>query len=111
MYVSLNKQLPRLTVEDSSDLIRYLRRLKTSREIEAFKRCNRIADYAFSRVREAARPGVTEIELAAIMESAFQEHGISVETAGRTRGIAFFMSGPVDSAKACLPANFSRLRG
>jgi Xaa-Pro dipeptidase len=110
MYVSLKKQLPRLTVEDSSDLIRYLRRLKTSREIEAFKRCNRIADYAFSRVREAASPGVTEIELAAIMESAFQEHGVSVEAAGRARGYAFVMSGPVNSANAWLPANFSTRR-
>jgi Xaa-Pro aminopeptidase len=110
MYVSLKKQLPRLTVEDSSDLIRYLRQLKTSREIEAFKRCNRIADYAFSRVREAARPGVTEIELAAIMESAFQERGVSVEAAGRARGYAFVMSGPVNSASAWLPANFSTRR-
>jgi Xaa-Pro aminopeptidase len=110
MYDSLKKQLPRLTVEDSSDLIRYLRRLKTSREIEAFKRCNRIADYAFSRVREAARPGVTEIELAAIMESAFQERGVSVEAAGRARGYAFVMSGPVNSANAWLPANFSTRR-
>ena len=110
MYESLNKQLPRLTVGDGSDLIRYLRQLKTPREIEAFKRCNRIADYAFSRVREAARPGVTEIELAAIMESAFQEHGISVETAGRARGYAFVMSGPVNSANAWLPANFSTRR-
>jgi Xaa-Pro dipeptidase len=110
MCVSLKKQLPRLTVEDSSDLIRYLRRLKTSREIEAFKRCNRIADYAFSRVREAAGPGVTEIELAAIMESAFQERGVSVEAAGRARGYAFVMSGPVNSANAWLPANFSTRR-
>jgi Xaa-Pro aminopeptidase len=110
MYVSLKKQLPRLMVEDSSDLIRYLRRLKTSREIEAFKRCNRIADYAFTRVREAARPGVTEIELAAIMESAFQERGVSVEAAGRARGYAFVMSGPVNSANAWLPANFSTRR-
>jgi Xaa-Pro aminopeptidase len=110
MYISLNKQLPRLTVEDSSDLIRYLRRLKTAGEIEAFKRCNRIADYAFSRVREAARPGVTEIELAAIMESAFQERGVSIEAAGRARGYAFVMSGPVNSANAWLPANFSTRR-
>ena len=110
MYESLNKQLPRLTVQDGSDLIRSLRQLKTSREIEAFKRCNRIADYAFSRVREAARPGVTEIELAAIMESAFQERGVSVEAAGRARGYAFVMSGPVNSANAWLPANFSTRR-
>jgi Xaa-Pro dipeptidase len=110
MYVSLNKQLPRLGMQDGSDLIRYLRRLKTPQEVEAFKRCNRIADYAFSRVREAARPGVMEIELAAILESTFQEHGISVEAAGRARGYAFVMSGPVNSTNAWLPANFSTQR-
>src|SRR3984893_13621799 len=110
MYESLNKQLPRMTVEDGSDLIRYLRRLKTAGEIEGFKPCNRIADYAFSRVREAARPGVTEIELAAIMEPALQELGVAVEAAGRARGYAFVMSGPVNSANAWLPANFSTRR-
>jgi Xaa-Pro aminopeptidase len=110
MYLSLSKQLPRLSMQDGSDLIRNSRRLKTSPEIDAFRRCNRIADYAFSRVREAARPGVTEIEVATIMESAFQEHGISVETASRARGYAFVMSGPVNSANAWLPANFSTRR-
>ena len=110
LYVALAKQLPRLTMQDGSDLIRALRRLKTPMEIEAFKRCNRIADYAFSQVREAARPGVTEIELAAIMESAFQEHGLCVEAASRARGYAFVMSGPANSANAWLPANFSTRR-
>src|ERR1700759_5657277 len=89
MYISLSKQLPRLSVEDGSDLIRNARRLKTPLEIDAFRRCNRIADYAFSRAREAVRPGVMEIEVAAIMEWAFQENGICVEAAGRRRGHAF----------------------
>src|SRR5260370_21157967 len=44
------------------------------------------------------------------MESAFQERGISVEAAGRARGYAFVMSGPVNSANAWLPANFSTRR-
>jgi Xaa-Pro aminopeptidase len=110
MYISLGRQLPRLSMQDGSDLIRNSRRLKTLPEIEAFRRCNRIADYAFSRAREAVHPGVSEIEVAAIMESAFQEHGISVETVGRARGYAFVMSGPVNSANAWLPANFSTRR-
>ena len=110
MYLSLTKPLPRLSMQDGSDLIRNLRRLKTPREIDAFRRCNRIADYAFGRAREAARIGVTEIEVAAIMESAFQAYGISVETASRARGYAFVMSGPVNSTNAWLPANFSTRR-
>jgi Xaa-Pro dipeptidase len=107
MFVSLAKVLPRATVQDGSELLRDLRKLKTPEQIKAFKRCNRIADYAFSRAREAASPGVKEIELAALMEAAFQEHGIAREGVSRARGYAFVMSGPLNSANAWLPANFS----
>src|SRR5258708_28952325 len=44
------------------------------------------------------------------MDSSLQERGLSVEDAGRVRGYAFFMSGPVNSANAWLPANFSTRR-
>lgn len=107
IFEALSRALPRMNFKDFSDLVRDLRRIKTQEEVGFLRRCNQIAGHAFSRGRERAKPGAKEIEVAAAIESAFQEFGVGYEGTYRARGYAFAMSGPVNSGNAWLPANFS----
>jgi Xaa-Pro aminopeptidase len=110
LFKALSSALPRMNFKDFSDLIRDLRRIKTRDEIESLRRCNQIAAHAFARARERAQPGIKEIEVAAAIESSFQEFGVGYEGTYRARGYAFAMSGQVNSGNAWLPANFSTNR-
>jgi Xaa-Pro aminopeptidase len=109
-FEELSLAFPGTRFQDASPLLRELRKIKTPLEIEALRRSNTIAAYAFAQARQKAHPGVKEIEVAAVLESSFQEFGVSYQGVHRARGYAFVMSGPKNSYNAWLPANFSTNR-
>jgi len=66
-----------------SDLVESLRQRKDAEEIAAVRRATALADAAFDHVREIARPGVTERELAWEIEAFLRRSGatrLSFET-------------------------------
>lgn len=64
----LRTKFPRLRVEDISPVVWDLRKYKSPAEIEVLRQAGRIGVKAHRAVIQAARPGVTEKELAALFE-------------------------------------------
>jgi Xaa-Pro dipeptidase len=61
--------------KDVSSLIEYVRRVKSPAEMAYIREAARYAELGLLRVREAARPGVSEIELAGEIEAAMRQAG------------------------------------
>jgi Xaa-Pro dipeptidase len=74
-----------------------LRATKSAEEVERLRGAARLTDLAILAARDAARPGVTELELVAEAEHAYRRRGGAVR-------ITFLRSMPMDAPTACLPA-------
>jgi Xaa-Pro aminopeptidase len=60
---------------DASDLIRQLRIIKSPVELEFMRKSGECADKGWEAMRDAARPGVRELEIALECDYAVQYHG------------------------------------
>jgi len=90
----------RLTGFDLVDVTREfaaLRAIKSAEEIERLRGAAELTDLAILAARDAAKPGVTELELVAEAEHAYRRRGGAVR-------ITFLRSMPMDAPTGCLPA-------
>jgi Xaa-Pro aminopeptidase len=74
-----------------------LRAAKSAEEIERLRGAAELTDLAILAARDAAKPGVTELELVAEAEHAYRRRGGTVR-------ITFLRSMPMDAPTGCLPA-------
>jgi Xaa-Pro dipeptidase len=74
-FLIMSAGLEGLEILDCSPLIREQRSLKDDWEVEAIRRSCRIVEAGHHRAREVLRPGMTELELAALIEAAHREAG------------------------------------
>ena len=103
-YERLRLELPELELVDVTGHFSRLRAVKSDEEIEWLRRAARLTDKAMLALADAARPGVSEIELVGVAESAYRREG------GLPR-ITFLRSMAMDAPTGCLPAqNPSRRR-
>jgi Xaa-Pro aminopeptidase len=62
-------------VVDASDVLRDVRRVKSPREIACIEEATRIVDAAILELRDALRPGITELEVYGEMVRSMTRHG------------------------------------
>ena len=70
-YALMRKMLPRAELVDFSPQLMQLRMIKSEEEIEFLRRGADFSDLAIEALEREARPGITEHELAAIVEGAY----------------------------------------
>lgn len=103
-YDRLRLELPELELVDVTGPFSRLRGVKSDEEIQWLRRAARLTDKAMLALADAARPGISEVELVGIAESAYRAEG------GLPR-ITFLRSMAMDEPTGCLPAqNPSRRR-
>lgn len=73
--LSIIKALPQIEFIPLGDLLGSLRISKSQEEIEKIRMASRIVDEVVEEVRKNARPGMTEIEIAALMEFEMRKRG------------------------------------
>jgi Xaa-Pro aminopeptidase len=81
------------SLADVTPLLEEIKAIKTDHDIERLRLVNEIAGMGMDAFKEAARPGRTEIEIAAAVESAIAL-GTGYGRARVTRGFATVSSGP-----------------
>jgi Xaa-Pro aminopeptidase len=73
--LTLIKTLPGIEFEPLGDLISSMRLYKTNSEIEKLRVAGKIVDEVVEVVRKSAKPGMTEMEIAAMMEFEMRKRG------------------------------------
>jgi Xaa-Pro aminopeptidase len=89
--------LDALETEDVTREFAALRATKSSEEIDRLRGAAQLTDLAILAARDAAKPGVTELELVAEAEHAYRRRGGAVR-------ITFLRSMPMDAPDGCLPS-------
>jgi Xaa-Pro dipeptidase len=79
---------------DVTELLEATKAVKTGRELEKLEIANEIAGFGMLAFKEAARPGRTEVEIAAAVETAIEVPGHGDRGARVVRGYATVYSGP-----------------
>lgn len=102
-WSALSRLLPRAELVDVSAALARQRLVKSKEEIEWARRGAELTDLAIEALRRETRPGLTEHELAAIVESAYYSHG------GRTH-IHYIGSTPMSAPALCAPAQLQSTR-
>ena len=97
------------TLVPADAMILRMRAVKTARELGAIQRTATAADAGLTAFREAIEPGIRDIDLAILVESAIERTGVGNGLATRVRSWAYVMSGP-QSAQAYLPYEMSTPR-
>ncbi len=64
-YVSLLKNLPKATLQDTTGLVNWQRSVKSEKEIEYMRAAARIVESMHKRIREKAEPGMRKCDLVA----------------------------------------------
>jgi len=96
-YESLKRTLPKATIVDFSPQFLELRAVKSEEEITWLRKGADFSDLAIQALEREVRPGITEHQLAAIVEGAYLGLG------GRTT-IHFMGVTPMKSPSLCVPA-------
>lgn len=73
--LSIIKVLPEIELLPLGDLLGSLRLSKSQEEVDKIRMASRIVDEVVEEVRKNARPGMTEIEIAAMMEFEMRKRG------------------------------------
>jgi Xaa-Pro aminopeptidase len=76
-----------------------LRLVKSAEEIDWIRRAAELTDAGVAALREAARPGVDEYELGAVIEAAWLPHGA-------TTHIHYLAATPMAAPELCVPAQY-----
>ncbi|MGA2111620.1 MAG: Xaa-Pro peptidase family protein [Anaerolineales bacterium] len=89
----LRATLPKVHLKDASQVIMGLRSVKGEEEIERIKLAIEVAAMGFAAAREALRPGMKEVELASVIESAIHSQGTGYKGVTQARGYACVCAG------------------
>ncbi len=96
-FLALQRALPQATLSDVSAALRQLRLVKSAEELAFLRKGATLTDRAAYALEQAARPGMTEHELIALIEGAYVGQG------GQT-GIHYLATTPMAHPSACVPA-------
>jgi len=88
---TLKKELPKAKFVDASDLVDRIKAVKSAEEIDLMRRSAAMQDTAWSAVLKEIRPGMRDLEVAAIAEHEGHRHGSE-------QGLFLCASGPVGTA-------------
>ena len=77
MYCELKEWLPTVQLHPIGGWIEQLRVQKTDQEIEHIRRATEIVDFTFEKLMKELRPGLTELQVAARIETLLREQGAS----------------------------------
>ncbi len=75
LYLRLGAAFPRWTLVDISEVVLAQRTVKDADEVEATRQAAAIADAGHAALAEALRPGMSELELATVVEAALRQAG------------------------------------
>lgn len=75
-YEHLKRELPSATFVDMTKDMFDLRMVKSEEEQVLVRQCGRITDELFQRIREVARPGITEYDIYGEMEHFLRKHRV-----------------------------------
>jgi Xaa-Pro aminopeptidase len=108
----VSQNLPGCTFVDCVPLIETARSIKDPRDIEKIKKANHIAQIGLKELENYIRPGMTEVEAAALVESAIRTRGTGFEGARLVRSFAEVTSGPEGSRRQSMliPAGQRRFK-
>jgi len=87
----LKRALPKAKFVDASDMLDRIKAVKSAEEIEFMRRVAAMQDTAMDAVMKGIRPGMRDLEVAAIAESVGHSHGSE-------QGLFLCASGPVGTA-------------
>ncbi len=73
----LQEKLAGIEMISVGESLNELRRIKTPQELEKIAKAEQIGDQAFAHLLEVLRPGMTELEVAAELESSMKRNGAS----------------------------------
>lgn len=90
----LKEKLRAYDLQDASGLLVQARGIKTSEEVKALKKANRIARIGLETFERNLKPGLSEIELSTKIEHEIITQGIMKQHANRVVACAFVASGP-----------------
>ena len=88
---ALKRNLPKAKFVDASDLVDRIKAVKSAEEVEFMRRVAEMQDTAMDAVMKGIRPGMRDLEVAAIAESVGHSHGSE-------QGLFLCASGPVGTA-------------
>ena len=74
-YARIGRVFPTMQFVDASRLIREVRMIKSAYEVGCIRKAAAVQDCMARKLREALRPGMTELELAAEIEAEARRHG------------------------------------
>jgi len=96
-YLRLRELLPAVELLDATAEYGRLRVVSSDEEIERLRGAAELTDLAILALQDEARPGLSELELVAIVEDAYRRRGGAVR-------ITFLRSMPMAAPNGCLPS-------
>lgn len=102
-WITLQRLCPHAELVDVQPQLSAMRLVKSEEEVEWARRGAELTDLAIGALRENIRPGLSEHDLAAIVQSAYYGHG------GRTH-IHYIGSTAMDAPRLCAPAQLQSAR-
>ncbi len=102
-YEALRQKMPAATLVDVTRQMMQLRLLKSVEEIAFLRKGAELSDRAIEALEREIRPGMTEHDLAAIVEAAYLGSG------GRTH-IHYMATTPMQHPSVCVPAQIQSNR-
>lgn len=102
-YETLRRELPKATFVDFNQQMLHIRLVKSDEELAALRRGAEFCDLAIEALEREARPGITEHQLAAIVQSSYLGLG------GRNT-IHYMVTTPMSNPGACVPSQYQSTR-
>ncbi len=98
----LEQAFPNAELEDVTGLIANSRSIKTPYEIQKLRTANKIAEIGMKAFIEQLNPGMSEVQVGALIEARIRADGPGVDGARLVRASAEVGAGPVGSTKGTL---------
>ncbi len=88
---AVKKELPKAKLTDASDMVDRIKAVKSAEEIELMRRTAALQDKGWDAVLKAIKPGMRDLEVAAVAEHEGHRHGSE-------QGLFLCASGPIGTA-------------
>jgi Xaa-Pro aminopeptidase len=98
----LEEVFPKAELVDSTDLMQTAKLIKTGYDLERLRVANQLAEVGTAKFLEELQPGMSEVEISALIEGTIREVGAGYKGARLVFAEAEVASGPVNTAKANL---------